>query len=169
MSSRQVNFYVHPDEQEWFEGRLAKAGPFVIVLGVAHDGRPQFGTTSVIKEFGKEDLKIFLVRQDDVGSVGALTAPNRTELFVDDLRSPVVEFSRCYFDGRLLRRGRLYFAESYYNEQNQLVRKPQAFVSWGRQLISEVTRSLERRADGDYVSARAREMERSAGVTLTAA
>jgi hypothetical protein len=169
MSSRQVNFYVHPEEQEWLEERLEGAGQFTIVRGLDESGRAKLSSTTVIKEFGKEDLKIYLVRPEDVDRICSVGAPNRVERFVDDLRSPVVEFSRCYFDERVLRRGRLYMVDSYYDDFDRLTKKPADFVAWGRKLIDVVRNSLERRSDGDYVSGRAREVESKAGVRLTAA
>jgi hypothetical protein len=58
--------------------------------------------------------------------------------------------------------------ESYFNDRNQLEKKPADFVTWGRKVIREVKNALEKRSDGDYVSPRARNLESETGAKLTA-
>ena len=39
--------------------------------------------------------------------------------------SPVVELTRCFFDGHILRRGRLYFVDRYYGTNGDWIEKPE--------------------------------------------
>ena len=168
MASRQLNFYVLPEEQGWLDGLLRGVGSWLVVGRLDASGKPKLLPTTVLQRFGQEDLKIYLVRKDDLSRICSISAPNRSELFVDDLRSPVIECSRCFSDGKVLRRGRLYFVESYFDAAGQLVRKDPDFIEAGRAMLATVRRSMQKRNDGDYASDLSVQREREAALQLTA-
>jgi hypothetical protein len=152
MASVQVNFYLTPDEQPWLDELLGSSGPIRIVMGMSNAFRPQFSSTTVLHSPGDEDLKIHLVREQDIELLHTREVPNQREWFVDVLRSPVVECLRCFTDGKILRRGRLYFIEDYYDDNGRLVKKHAEYLKWARGLIRKVRRGMRKRDDGDYMS-----------------
>lgn len=168
MASLQINFYIMPNEQEWFDELLRSSGSIRIVAGMTSAYRPQISSTTVLRAPGDEDLKVHLFRDQDLEGLHADEIPSRGEWIVDVLRSPAIEFRRCFTDGRLLRRGRLFFIEDYYDNSGRLVRKDVGFLRWARGIISKVRRSMIKREDGDYMSPGAAEQQRDDGLHLTA-
>lgn len=86
-------------------------------------------------EPGKGRLKAILAQPDDVGQVVSKFIEKQRYWTVDTLRSPVVEISRCYFDGKQLRRGRLFYDEGFYDASGHWVNKPNAFLSWADSIL----------------------------------
>jgi hypothetical protein len=168
MTSRQINFYVLPEEQLWFENIIRTAGPFLILCRIIKEGEPVLLQSTVVERFGDEDLTAYLIRRADLDKLVVTGAPKQTELFVDDLRSPVLQYSRCYFDGERVRRGRLYFVESYFDNHDKRVEKPDDFIKWGRNVLALVRKCLNRRDDGDYASIGAVQRERAGSIRLIA-
>jgi hypothetical protein len=104
---------------------------------------------------GEDWLHLFLVRPDDVEQVVARHVPAQGYWSVDALPSPVVEFQRCFFDGKVLRRGRVYFVENYYDSSGVLVQKPEPFRKWAQAVLGLVRRKLHRQGP-DYIGADAK-------------
>ena len=104
------------------------------------------------EENGQKWLFFFLVRPDDLASIQMREVRTQNYWSIDDLRSPVVEFSTCFFDGAKMRSGRVYFQTSYYAETGQPVIKPDSFVKWARCVLAAVKKTLHRDpTTGNYV------------------
>ena len=156
MNSQQLNFYILPDEQEWFESQLRRQGDLVVIRDLSSLGAPVLADSTVVREMGKENLRIYLTRSADVSHIVGRPIPTRSAWSVDEMRAPAVEFSRCYFDGKsLLRRGRLYVTTRYY-DGDALIEKPKEFLDWTKALLSAAKKELVRREDGDYITRRAK-------------
>lgn len=156
MKSKQINFYILPEEQEWFESQLRQQGEFVVIRDLSSLSAPELADSTVVHEMGKERLRIYLARSSDVSCIVGRPIPAKSAWSIDEIRSPVVEFSRCYFDGRsLLRRGRLYVVTNYY-DGDCFVEKPTEFLDWAKSLLAIARRELVRRQDGDYITHRAK-------------
>jgi hypothetical protein len=155
MKSQQVNFYLLPEEQEWFETTLKECDDFVVVTGMNSPMEPQIVNTTVIQQMGQEKLTIYLCRSLETSCLVARSIPTRKLWVVDELRSPVVEYTRCYFDGGLLRRGRLYVVGQFFDDAGQRVEKNPGFVLWAKSLITKAKSVLKRRDDGDYIGPKA--------------
>lgn len=92
-------------------------------------------------------------------------SPVKVHIDVD--RSHLIEFWRSYCDGRVMRRGRLYY-------QNKLMRngeflgKDDAFCNWADGVMSKVRKALQFHKElGAYVGAHAAEEIASGKVTVT--
>lgn len=104
------------------------------------------------EENGGKWLFFYLVRPDDLASIQMHEVAKQNYWAIDDLRSPVVEFSSCFFDGVKIRQGRVYFQTRYYAETGQLVTKSESFVKWARCVLAAVKKTLHRDpASGNYV------------------
>jgi len=75
---------------------------------------------------------------------------------VDVLRSPVVQFRGCYFDGKIPRRGRVYYVDGFYAENDEWVEKPESFRAWAKAVLKAAKKGLKRQ-DSDYIGPEASE------------
>ena len=94
---------------------------------------------------GAERLQIYLARPADVDAIRLNSMPGHPTMAVDVLRSPVVEFARCYHVGNRMRRGRLYFVTAYF-DGCALIRKDNSFLEWASALIATTRRKLKKDA-----------------------
>lgn len=168
MKSQQVNFYLLPEEQRWFEEILFARRELVVVRRLASPKGIVTTDSTIVKAMGEEVLTVYLSRPTDLQKIITREVPARDEWLVDLTQSPVVEFSRCYFDGQLLRRGRLYVVTHYYDEDSLLVEKSKEFVAWAKSLISTVKKGMMKCDDGDFISILARERAERGEIELSA-
>jgi hypothetical protein len=103
-----------------------------------------------LEEAGQRWLYYYLVRRSDLVNVITEHVPAQGYWTVDVLRSPAVEFESCYFDGKLLRRGRVYYTDGYYGADKAWVAKPPDFLVWAKAVLKVTRKSLHK--DGaDYI------------------
>lgn len=157
MKSQQVNFYILPEEQRWFEAQLRPLGNFVVAKAEAPTATLVLSESTVVRSMGDEALRVYLIRYEDVSRVRMRHVPEREAYIIDEVHSPVVEFSRCYFDGVRVRRGRLYTIGRYYDHNSVSVAKPKEFLDWANALMATVRRILVRDSHGDFLTRAAKE------------
>lgn len=152
---KQVNFVLLPSDLKVLEEELGHIGPFIVLHSRSKSEEvKRLGGLGTDKS-GEDWLYLFLVRPEDVELV--ITQPVATQGYwsIDALRSPVIEFQRCFYDGHRLRRGRAYFVEEYYDANKHLVQKPEAFRIWAQSVLNTIRRKL-RRQGADYFGSEAR-------------
>jgi hypothetical protein len=59
------------------------------------------------------------------------------------LRSPVIEVSRSFENEQILRAGRLYYVDRYYDRSGKLTEKTLGFRKWARNVLSKARKSLQ--------------------------
>jgi hypothetical protein len=141
MRSSQLNFFLTRSDQAELLRKLDPLGSFVYVEDLSQDGSPQMLESGEIRQMGAERLKIFITLSPHSNRIVFKQATNVA--YVDELRSPVVAFSRCYQDDQRIGRGRFYFVKSYFDER-VVVDKDEDFLKWGTSLISRARRMLAR-------------------------
>jgi hypothetical protein len=141
MNSRQVNFFLTARDQAELLTQLAAVGDFIVVAGTTKSGGVNRLESAEIKQMGVDRLQVYLMRPNDIGGVRFHDVPKMGYKSVDVLRSPVVEFDRCYHAEGLLRRGRLYVVTAFYDGM-ELTRKDGAFLQWAGALIKTARRKL---------------------------
>ena len=120
-----------------------------------------------VEHMGKTPLTLYLARPADVGAVAFREVAEQGYWTVDDLRSPVVELTRCYFDGKMLRSGRLFYETGYYGGDGAWVDKPKAFLAWAEALLGAARKALRREPRLDaYLGPEARELHDRNAVEL---
>jgi hypothetical protein len=82
---------------------------------------------------GKVNLRLAIARPESLGEIHLRRIPEQG-YFLIELGSPVIEFDRCYFDGTILRRGRIYFRTGPGLEP--------AFVQWANKVLRSVRSEL---------------------------
>ena len=81
---------------------------------------------------------------------------------VDQLTSPVIEFSPGGFFDKGLREGRLYYVDGLYGPDGQWQHKPEAFRKWAKSVLAKTRRVLKRRGSW-YVGPDAERWQASGG------
>jgi hypothetical protein len=83
----------------------------------------------------------YVVNIDDIDQVRTSYVPGQEYWTVDSLRSPVMEFFGCHFDGSRIIRGRLYYNVGFYDDTGSWVEKSASFVKWAGRIV-RVARSV---------------------------
>jgi hypothetical protein len=143
----QINFYISPKEMEQ---RLRNLGPLAIIHSRSASASPRILTSLDVEEEGRPWLFLFLARPEDLRGVVLKNVPSQGYWIVDVLRSPAIEFTRCFFDGRILRRGRAYWVDGFYGDDQSWVDKGSAFKSWAASARSAIKKHLKRHGT-DYI------------------
>jgi hypothetical protein len=146
----QVNFFLTPRDTDILTGDLQKVGPFLVLHSRASTSAPRILESLNLVESGKPWLYFFLVHPDDLDAVVMRNVPAQGYWTVDVVESPVIEFSRCFFDDKTLRRGRMYYVDRFYASDGELQQKSVSFQKWAR-LIFTTTRKSLKKLDADYV------------------
>jgi hypothetical protein len=142
MKSSQINFFLTMNDQADLLAKLDPLGEVVYLESISEHGVLQVLKSAEIKYVGAERLKIFMTRSRYVDRI--VLDQSQTAAFADIARSPLVEFSRCYQDQQLIRRGRFYFVKDFTDQHGAIVRKDEEFVRWGNMLVSSARRLLKR-------------------------
>jgi hypothetical protein len=164
---KQVNFYLIPDEIAQLEEKLrALKEPFVIIHNRSSNSEPRILSNLNFIEDDHRWLFYYLVRKDDYASILMRNVPEQNYWVIDNLRSPVIEFNSCFYDGSILRRGRLYYIESYYGIDDELVAKPEPFRKWAKSVLSLTKKNLEK-FNNDYIGEKTKHWVKQGGKLLS--
>jgi hypothetical protein len=129
---RQVNFYMHPEDLTEFEADLRSRSKIRLLSSKWSTARARYVPTAELvlpQRWDLDDLTVYICREEDAEQL-LLEHPHTLGYWTVDIHaSPVVEFWRCYFDGKVLKRGRLYYIPEG---------KPQQFVRWADALVRRV-------------------------------
>ncbi len=165
---RQIVFYLAPSDMLELEFRLKKCGEVLILHSRSDKPKPRIVESTDFKESGHQWLFFYLVQPDDLSAINLEEVPEQRYWSIDELSSPVVELTRGYFDGKILRRGRLYYTHGFYGEDDLWVEKPEPFKSWAKRLLSVTRRTLKLDRDvSAYVGPEAETLKEK-GVVFTA-
>jgi hypothetical protein len=141
MTSSQLNFFLTRNDQAELLRKLDPLGKFVYVESISQNGSLRILERAEITKMGSERLKIFITLPKYLNNIILVQLP--ASAFVDVLRSPVIEFSRCYQDGKCMRRGRFYFIRRHFDESTEIT-KDEEFLKWSNSLILKARRVLRR-------------------------
>ncbi len=147
---RQVNFYLEPRDVALLETAIRALGDVCILHSRSPNHEPRVVSTTAVEENGQPWLFFYLARPEELSAIVTRHVPTQKYWAIDVLRSPVIEFCRSFFDGKTIRRGRLYYTDSFYDENGALVRKGESFLEWAGAVAKCARRALKRQG-GDYV------------------
>lgn len=163
MNSRQLNFYLNLSDQHLFDQMLRADGQTKLCRYQTEQASPCFLKSSIIRKMGEEPLKIVLVRKSDIEDIQYRKIRDRNIYSIDTLRSPVIEYSRCYVGDNVIRRGRLFFVKTYYDDKDVLIKKSSDFLAWANQMLGDARYSLTSYLSGDLIGSGA-SLDRTSGV-----
>jgi hypothetical protein len=160
----QVNFFVLPEDLPVIETAILATGDVCFLEDRTPAPVPVHLATVAFSpgEMGRRQLTAYIARRQDLEAVKMRYVRQQDYWVIDDAGSPVVEFSRCSFDGIRLSRGRAYFA-------SDLRFRPQLpdpdFVKWGDRVMARIRKLLIRVPEsGCYFSPAALQWVRQDGV-----
>lgn len=161
----QVNFFAAPADIEQLQQRIGEIQPLCILHRRSPTAQPRVLDRLRFEEDGGTLLFYGLVRACDLSQVVTRLVPAQGYWTVDVSRSPVVELTSCYFDGKILRRGRVYHVDGCYGDDAEWVRKPEGFRTWAAAVLRETKKCLTR--DGsDYIGPAAAELVARSAIEL---
>lgn len=146
----QVNFYATPTDVAELEVSIGSLEPMLILHDRSPTAEPRVLPSLIFTEDAQPLLFYFLVREKDLAKVVTGHVPAQGYWSVDILRSPIVEFNSCYSDGKVLRRGRAYYVDGLYGEDDAWVEKPESFRIWAKAVLRTTKRVLKRHGI-DYI------------------
>ena len=138
----QINFFLGPNDQLELEARLKKVDELVVLHSRSPTPEPRVVHSMNFAEDGKQWLFVYLVRPNDLSTVQTRAISAQGYWVVNDLISPVVEVDRCYYDGKILRRGRLYYVDGFYDQKDQSIEKATEFKAWAKRLFAAARKTL---------------------------
>jgi hypothetical protein len=98
--------------------------------------------TTAIRRMGAEKLLIYLVHEEDIEALVFRKKGDGPEWTIDSRRSPVVEFLRCFFDGKILRTGRLFYDSGYFRPSGAWEEKSEGFRHRAARLFQAMKKRL---------------------------
>ncbi|WP_156338283.1 hypothetical protein [Chondromyces crocatus] len=139
-----MNFYVTPADVTQLHLRISEIEPMRILHDRSSTARPREVRSLNLVEETQPLLFYFLVRERDLALVATEHVPAQGYWTVDYLRSPVVQFNSCYFDGKILRRGRVYHVDGFYGADDTWVDKSESFRSWAKAVLRTTKKVLQK-------------------------
>ena len=139
----QLNYYLLPEDTRILGQRLLEKCPLLVL-----DSKTQRPSPVVFRDFeeagfGKTRLWLILAPEDALSSIQFEHIERQGYWLVDSTRSPVIEMSGCFHDGKIVRSGRLYY-ERHFLDNGRWVEKPEAFQTWAKKVLSVARKSLQR-------------------------
>ncbi|QRK09167.1 hypothetical protein JQX13_03130 [Archangium violaceum] len=163
----QIRFFLTPADLQILEQRLKAHCPVVYLDYRSEQPVPRLLSTLAVAEFGKTWLPMLLVPPESLEALSFENVMQQGYWTVDLLRSPAIELSRCFYDGKILRVGRLFYDRGFYDETGNWVEKPAAFQAWAKKVFSVARKGLQRDVALDaYVGENAQAERQRAGLRL---
>lgn len=146
--SRQLNFYLSAVDQKVVEIALTSCCEVLIFDARSLTPSPQKRPTMRVEKFGEEPLRIVVAPAMYADDIVYRPINGRRDYSSNVLKMPIIEFDRCYVGDGYIRRGRIYAAVEYYDDEGELIQKPKAFVDWVNCVFERTTKSLAMANDG---------------------
>jgi len=147
---QQVNFYLDHVDTVALEQTIRTLGPLLVLHSRSPGSEPRVLESVSIEENGQPWLFVHLVRPEDLQAVVTRHVPAQGYWTIDVIKSPVIEFNRCFFDGTILRRGRLYYVDGYYNAHQTWEDKADSFQQWAKAVLTRAKKVLKKHK-ADYI------------------
>lgn len=149
---RQVNFFMHPDDLKEFQREFLENSSILSINSRSKSSVPEILETTQMSGENGSWLQIFLVQKENFSEVKMQYIKDQNYWMVDDSISPVIEFDRCYFDEKILRRGRIYFQTGFYDMKEKWKERSEEFIKWADSLLRWIRKKYKRDArSGFYI------------------
>jgi hypothetical protein len=165
--SHQFTYYALLDDFAQIEENLRRIEPIVILYDRSPTATPRTASALNFKDGDKGWLYFYLIREVDFGAVTTHYVPEQGYWTIECLPSPVIECDGCFFDGKILRSGRMYYTDGDYDKNGQWVWKSEGFRKWATTAFRAAKKCL-RRIDRDYIGPAAGKWLETSGGKLVA-
>jgi hypothetical protein len=142
---RQINFFLHQDDQAAFDKLLKTFGDIVLVPYYHYDNKVSIVEDTLIRDVIKEGRRVYLIRKDDFKNIPLTHIEKFGYWLVDDRALPVVHFDRSVTKNDKIERGRIYFQPDFVDSKEmRMVKKSEDFIKWADNIIKTVRRKLKK-------------------------
>src|SRR5687768_3831778 len=142
---RQINFYLHWDDQADFDKLLKSFGDIVLLPYYHYDNKVSIAEDTIVRDLKKEGNRIYLIRRKDFKNIPLTHIKNFGYWLIEDKALPVVHFDRCVMTTNKMETGRIYFQTYYLNsDEMKMVNMPDEFIRWGDKIINTIRRKLKK-------------------------
>lgn len=162
---QQLNFYLTDKDTEMVEGTIRAIEPVTILHRRSPSPQPRILDALCCREDGAHWPFFDLLRPEDLASLSLRHVAGPDYWTTDVRRDPVLEFNRSSCDGKVIRRGRIYFVAAYFDGDGVWTHKDEDFVKWGQKVIRRVRGALFRH-EGFYIGPDAKELLERSQVSL---
>jgi len=151
----QSSFFLTPKDTADLDRRLREKTEFIVLLWESPTASPRIVDSLNFSEEGDPGLNKFLARPEDLDKIVTHYVDTQGYWTLEGDNSPVVEFSGCFFDGKILREGRVYYVDKSWTRDGGWVDKSEAFRKWAKMVHTTIKKSLKRRASKyvEYIGA----------------
>ena len=140
---RQINFFLHPDDQNDFNDFLNSFDDICFLSYYHKTDNPTIINDTLIRDHIKEGIRVHLIRKRDLNEIRFRFIEKFNYWLIDNNLSPVLDFDRCISLENDLRRGRLYFQPKFV-ENLVWVEKKTDFVKWSDFIISKTRKYFKK-------------------------
>lgn len=142
---RQINFFLHQDDQVDFDRLLKTFGDVVLLPYYHYDNQVSTIEDTVIRDIAKEGRRVYLMRRCDFKNIPLTHIEKLGYWLVADRTLPIVHFDRGPADDDKIERGRIYFELDFVDSNEmKMVKKPDDFIKWADNIIKTVRRKLQK-------------------------
>lgn len=164
---RQVNFFLLPEDMAECINRIQKLGEMVIFPVISSERHPKILNESQIAELDKGDYSLCVSKSKYLDRIESDYIAMQEYFYVDVHKSLAIELWQCKMADNILRRGRLYYTPSYY-EDDVLVEKDPEFVKWTQAVLRAAVRGLKRDpAVGCHIGPHAEQLYKEGKIELS--
>lgn len=137
MSSKQLNFYITPEEHQKINEFIARKGAIILLKEkIYSDNKIEFQT-----ELPTNDIfQVYLSNNEFIKKLKINTSKEKKIKYFDIDESYLLEFSLGGFyphDRNILQRARFYYVKSFWNDQDILEKKSTDFTLWCDDFIKD--------------------------------
>ncbi|KAF0200975.1 MAG: hypothetical protein FD170_3007 [Bacteroidetes bacterium] len=140
---RQINFFLHPDDQNDFNSFLKSFDDICFLSYYHKTENPTIIDDTLIRDHIKEGSRVHLIRKQDLKDIRFHFIEKFNCWLIDNNSSPVLDFDRCITWENYLHRGRLYFQPKFVDNL-QWIEKNADFVKWSDFIISKTRRYFKK-------------------------
>lgn len=139
---RQVNFFLHPDDQADFDFFLKKTGDIVFIPYFHSTNKLTVIDNPVMNDCITRESRVYLARKKDLPLIGLHYMEAQKHWLVNS-DAPVLHFDRCILRENAIDCGRLYFQTSYLKDMRWAF-KPDESIKWADTIIRATRRKLNK-------------------------
>jgi hypothetical protein len=131
---KQIQIYLVPEDVTEFESAL-KSMAAVILKRSSPKTQPVISETARLQTTETVRIDGYIARICDLEHVSMRAIPEQAHWTVDALHSPVMEFFGCHFDGKTLKRGRLFYDQGFHDAAGVWIDKPKDFDAFAKNVF----------------------------------
>lgn len=140
---RQINFFLHQDDQHEFDKLLKSLGDIVLLPYYHYENKVGTVDDTIIRDLRKEERRIYLIQAKDFNIVRLTHIEKFGYWLVDDNALPVIHFDRSVTTDDQIQSGRLYYTVDYVDPKKMvMIKKADDFIKWADNVLKTVRRKL---------------------------